>query len=417
MNNKKIAIIGLGYVGLPLALAFAAYYEVVGFDIDTRRVDELKQGLDSTGEIDHAALNAVSNLVFTNHTDAIAGCSVFIVTVPTPLHADNTPDLHFLEDASVMIGNMLKEGDLVIYESTVYPGCTEEICVPVLEEESGLVYNRDFFVGYSPERINPGDRSRKIQDIVKVVSGSNELTAYTVKALYDDVIKAGTHLAPSIKVAEAAKAVENAQRDVNISFMNELVLMFDKMGIDTDDVLAAAKTKWNFLPFHPGLVGGHCIGVDPHYLLHQARAVGYEPRLIAAGRAINDQMGQFVADKMIRALVSLHKGNIRGLRVLILGFTFKENCTDTRNTKVTDLYHALIDAGLDVFVQDARVSTEKHPDIRFVSDGLSLQPHAVIVAVKHDEFRKIDFLSLDENGVTIFDIQGIVPEELVSVRW
>ncbi len=417
MNNKKIAIIGLGYVGLPLALAFAAHYEVVGFDIDTRRVDELKQGLDSTGEIDHAELKAVSNLVFTNHTDAIAGCSVFIVTVPTPLHADNTPDLHFLEDASALIGKILKKNDLVIYESTVYPGCTEEVCVPVLVQQSGLVYNRDFFVGYSPERINPGDRVRKIQDIVKVVSGSNEATAHAVKALYDVVIKAGTYLAPSIKVAEAAKAVENAQRDVNISFMNELVLMFDKMGIDTDDVLAAAKTKWNFLPFHPGLVGGHCIGVDPHYLLHKSRVVGYEPRLIAAGRAINDQMGQFVADKMIRALVTLHKGNIRGLRVLILGFTFKENCSDTRNTKVADLYHALLEAGLEVFVQDARVSTEKHPEIRFVDNGLSLKPHAVIVAVKHDEFREIDYLSLDDQGVTIFDIQGIVPEELVSVRW
>lgn len=417
MNNKKIAIIGLGYVGLPLALAFAAHYEVVGFDIDTRRVDELKQGLDSTGEIDHAELKAVSNLVFTNHTDAIAGCSVFIVTVPTPLHADNTPDLHFLEDASALIGKILKKNDLVIYESTVYPGCTEEVCLPVLVQQSGLVYNRDFFVGYSPERINPGDRVRKIQDIVKVVSGSNEATAHAVKALYDVVIKAGTHLAPSIKVAEAAKAVENAQRDVNISFMNELVLMFDKMGIDTDDVLAAAKTKWNFLPFHPGLVGGHCIGVDPHYLLHKSRIVGYEPRLIAAGRAINDQMGQFVADKMIRALVTLHKGNIRGLRVLILGFTFKENCSDTRNTKVADLYHALLEAGLEVFVQDARVSTEKHQEIRFVDNGLSLKPHAVIVAVKHDEFREIDYLSLDDQGVTIFDIQGIVPEGVGVLKW
>lgn len=417
MNDKKIAIIGLGYVGLPLALAFAAHYEVVGFDINFRRIEELQQGFDSTGEIDHSELSAVENLIFTNHTEAIGDCSVYIVTVPTPLHADNTPDLHFLEDASALIGKILKQGDLVIYESTVYPGCTEEICVPVLAQESGLVYNRDFFVGYSPERINPGDRARKIQDIVKVVSGSNELTAYAVKALYDDVIKAGTHLAPSIKVAEAAKAVENAQRDVNISFMNELVLMFDKMGIDTEDVLAAAKTKWNFLPFHPGLVGGHCIGVDPHYLLYKARAVGYEPRLIAAGRAINDQMGQFVADKMIRALVTLHKGNIRGLRVLILGFTFKENCSDTRNSKVAYLYHALQQAGLEVFVQDNRVATEKHPEIRFVDNGLSLQPHAIIVAVKHDEFREIDYLSLDDQGVKIFDIQGIVPEELVSVRW
>lgn len=417
MNDKKIAIIGLGYVGLPLALAFAQYFEVVGFDVDARRIEELKQGIDSTGEIDTEEINAFKNLVFTDQTATIADCLVYIVTVPTPLHADNTPDLHFLEDASALIGKVLKKNDLVIYESTVYPGCTEEVCVPVLEKNSGLVYNQDFFVGYSPERINPGDRNRKIQDIVKVVSGSNEATALVVKELYDIVIKAGTHLAPSIKVAEAAKAVENAQRDVNISFMNELVLMFDKMSINTNDVLAAAKTKWNFLPFHPGLVGGHCIGVDPHYLLHKARAVGYEPRLIAAGRAINDQMGQFVADKMIRALVTLHKGNIRGLRILILGFTFKENCSDTRNTKVADLYHALLEVGFEVFVQDKRVATEKHPEIRFVDNGLSLQPHAIIVAVKHDEFREIDYLSLGDQGVTIFDIQGILPEEVVSVRW
>ncbi|BFG70394.1 nucleotide sugar dehydrogenase [Sediminibacterium sp. KACHI17] len=417
MKEQKIAIIGLGYVGLPLALAFVEHYEVIGFDIDPKRIEELQQGIDSTGEMDSTDLKASQNLIFTNHTVAIADCSVYIVTVPTPLHADNTPDLHFLEEASALIGKVLKKNDLVIYESTVYPGCTEEICVPVLVKHSGLVYNEDFFVGYSPERINPGDRNRKIQDIVKVVSGSDVTTALTVKALYDVVIKAGTHLAPSIKVAEAAKAVENAQRDVNISFMNELVLMFDKMGINTHDVLAAAKTKWNFLPFHPGLVGGHCIGVDPYYLLHKSRVVGYEPRLIAAGRAINDQMGQFVADKMISALVRLHNGNIRGLRVLILGFTFKENCSDTRNTKVADLYYALCKAGLEVFVQDNRVPSEKHPDICFVNDGLSLQPNAVIVAVKHNEFRAIDYLSLDAQGVMIFDIQGIVPEEVVSVRW
>jgi UDP-N-acetyl-D-galactosamine dehydrogenase len=417
MNNQKIAIIGLGYVGLPLAVAFAQQYEVVGFDINSQRIAELQNGIDITGEIPHEEIIATQSLVFTDSADAIKACSIFIVTVPTPLHADNTPDLHFLEDASATIGKVLKKGDLVIYESTVYPGCTEEVCVPILAAQSGLEYNYDFFVGYSPERINPGDRNRKIQDIVKVVSGSNDAAAHIIKALYFPVIKAGIHVAPSIKVAEAAKAIENAQRDVNISFMNELVLMFDKMGIDTYDVLAAAKTKWNFLPFHPGLVGGHCIGVDPHYLLHKARVVGYEPRLIAAGRAINDQMGQFVADKMIRALVNLHKGNIRGLRVLILGFTFKENCSDTRNTKVADLYHALCEAGLEVFVQDNRVPADKHPNIRFVEDGISMLPDAVIVAVKHDEFKTIDYLSLHKHGVTIFDIQGVVPEELVSVRW
>lgn len=415
MRNERIGIIGLGYVGLPLAVAFAKHYRVTGYDIDAVRVDELKQGIDRTHELTRETINSVS-LTFTDQSADIADCTVYIVTVPTPLNWDKTPDLSFLIGASDLIGRMLKTDDLVIYESTVYPGCTEEVCVPVLEQHSGLKYNKEFFVGYSPERINPGDKARKIEDITKVVSGSTEEVSNRVQSLYNQVIKAGTHLAPSIKVAEAAKAIENAQRDVNISFMNELALMFDKMGIDTGDVLEAAATKWNFLPFRPGLVGGHCIGVDPHYLVHKARQVGYEPKLIAAGREINDRMGLFVAEKMIRALVSLHKGNIRGLKVLILGFSFKENCSDTRNTKVADLYHALTDAGLEVYVQDPWVRSAEHLDIRFIEDGLRLDLSAIIVAVKHDLFREIDFLSLDQRGVAIFDTQGIVARDLVSLR-
>lgn len=416
MNNLKIGIIGLGYVGLPLAIAFAKHYEVVGFDIDSQRVLELKAGFDHTLELTKEEISVPSSLFFTDKVDDISDCTIYIVTVPTPLNPDKTPDLNFLLNASKMIGGILKKNDLVIYESTVYPGCTEEECVPALEKFSSLQYNKDFFVGYSPERINPGDQTRKITDIKKVVSGSTVATASRVQELYDTVITAGTHLAPSIKVAEAAKAIENAQRDVNISFMNELALMFDKMGIDTGDVLEAAATKWNFLPFRPGLVGGHCIGVDPHYLVHKAKQVVYEPRLIAAGREINDWMGVFVAEKMIRTLANLHKGNVRGLKVLILGFTFKENCSDTRNTKVVDLYHALRDAGLEVFVQDPYVRKEEHPGIRFVEDGLSLDITGVILVVKHTAFSDIDYSELKNRSVIIFDTQNIVPRDIVSLR-
>lgn len=416
MNNDRIGIIGLGYVGLPLAVAFAKHYEIIGFDINSNRVDELKNGIDRTRELSKDAITTASSLFFTDQMADLSDCNVYIVTVPTPLYPDKTPDLRFLKEASKMIGQLLKKGDLVIYESTVYPGCTEEECVPVLEAYSSLQFNKDFFVGYSPERINPGDKTRKIEDIKKVVSGSTSATAVRVQALYDRVITAGTHLAPSIKVAEAAKAIENAQRDVNISFMNELALMFDKMGIDTGDVLEAAATKWNFLPFRPGLVSGHCIGVDPHYLVYKAREMGYEPKLIAAGREINDKMGVFVAEKMIRVLVSLHKGNIRGLKLLILGFSFKENCSDTRNTKVVELYHTLTDAGLDVYVQDPWVRKEEHPGIRFIEDGPGLDISAVILVVKHDLFRQIDFAALKKRQVVIFDTQEVVARNLVTLR-
>lgn len=415
MNNERIGIIGLGYVGLPLAVAFAKHYQVTGYDINSKRVDELKQGIDSTRELTKESITNVSSLKFTDQLADISNCTVYIVTVPTPLNPDKTPDLSFLLNASRMIGRILKKNDLVIYESTVYPGCTEEECVPVIEENSSLVYNTDFFVGYSPERINPGDHTRKIEGIKKVVSGSTAQTADRVKAIYDRVITAGTHLAPSIKVAEAAKAIENAQRDVNISFMNELALMFDKMGIDTGDVLEAAATKWNFLPFRPGLVGGHCIGVDPHYLVHKAREVGYEPKLIAAGREINDRMGVFVAEKIIAALAKKKKGNIKGARVLILGFSFKENCSDTRNTKVIDIYQTLEMAGLDVFVQDPWIERSAFPGIQFAEESNVCQWDAVLLAIKHDIFRKTDFKMYKKEGTLIFDTQGII--EKLNVDW
>lgn len=417
MNNDRIGIIGLGYVGLPLAVAFAKHYEIIGFDINSNRVDELKNGIDRTRELSKDAITTTSSLFFTDQMADLSDCNVYIVTVPTPLYPDKTPDLLFLKEASKMIGQLLKKGDLVIYESTVYPGCTEEECVPVLEAYSSLQFNKDFFAGYSPERINPGDQTRKIEDIKKVVSGSTSATAVRVQALYDRVITAGTHLAPSIKVAEAAKAIENAQRDVNISFMNELALMFDKMGIDTGDVLEAAATKWNFLPFRPGLVGGHCIGVDPHYLVYKAREMGYEPQLIAAGREINDKMGVFVAEKMIAALAKKTNGEIKGKRTLILGFTFKENCSDTRNTKVIDIYQTLTQAGVDVFVLDPWIDSAGYPDIRFVENETSAQWDAVLLAIRHDVYKAIQFKELKKNGALIFDAQGMVDRLYCDWRW
>jgi UDP-N-acetyl-D-glucosamine/UDP-N-acetyl-D-galactosamine dehydrogenase len=355
----KIAVVGLGYVGLPLAMAMAKKYEVVGYDINITRVEELNKGFDRTNEFTAAAINEAGIFVFTANEELLSDSTVFIITVPTPLTIDKKPDLSYLIAASTTVAKYVKKGDIVIYESTVYPGCTEEECVPVLEQESGLVFNQDFFVGYSPERINPGDKQRPIQSIVEITSGSTPEVAKQVNDLYASIIDAGTYLAPSIKVAEAAKAIENAQRDVNISFMNELVLIFDKLGIDTNEVLKAAATKWNFLPFKPGLVGGHCIGVDPHYLAWKASQVGYEPKVILSGRAVNESMGVFLAEKMITQLAIQFGGNINGKRVLILGFAFKENCADTRNTKVADVYQTLVQAGLLVDVYDPLVNKEE----------------------------------------------------------
>jgi UDP-N-acetyl-D-galactosamine dehydrogenase len=354
-QQYTIGIIGLGYVGLPLSIAFADKYSVIGYDVNIDRITELKNGVDKTKELEPDQFSTKVPIRFTSELVDLKFCNIYIITVPTPINQAKEPDLSFLINASKSVGSILKKGDLIIYESTVYPGCTEEECVPVLEATSGLVFNQDFFVGYSPERINPGDKSRPIQTIVKVTSGSTPEIAKVVDELYKSVITAGTYLAPSIKVAEASKAIENAQRDVNISFMNELALIFDKLNIDIEEVLEAAKTKWNFLPFKPGLVGGHCIGVDPHYLAYKAMQVGYTPKVILSGREVNDQMGVWMGEKIIAQLAIQFNGEIKGKKVLILGFAFKENCADTRNTKVIDVYNTLINAGLDVQVFDPLV--------------------------------------------------------------
>ncbi|MFN3301170.1 MAG: nucleotide sugar dehydrogenase [Sediminibacterium sp.] len=357
-KNCNIGIIGLGYVGLPLSIAFAEKYLVIGYDINEERVSELNNQFDKTKEIENAQFDTAIPIKFTSDLKELSFCNIFIITVPTPIDKEKNPDLSFLVNATNAVGSILKKGDIVIYESTVYPGCTEDECVPVLESSSGLKFNQDFYLGYSPERINPGDKSRPIQSIVKVTSGSTPEIARAIDDLYKSIITAGTYLAPSIKVAEAAKAIENAQRDVNISFMNELALIFDKLDIEIDEVLEAAKTKWNFLPFKPGLVGGHCIGVDPHYLAYKAMQVGYTPKVILSGREVNDQMGVWMAEKIIAYLAKQYDGDIKGKKVLILGFSFKENCADTRNTKVIDVYNTLIQVGLDVTVYDPWVDSE-----------------------------------------------------------
>lgn len=351
-KDYTIGIIGLGYVGLPLSIAFAEKYQVIGYDINNERVTDLKSRLDKTKEIDSVQFETNIPIQFTTNLNELSVCNVYIITVPTPINKDKQPDLSFLINASNSVGSILNQGDIVVFESTVYPGCTEEECVPVLESSSGLKFNKDFYVGYSPERINPGDKTRPIQSIVKVTSGSTPEIATAIDDLYKSIITAGTYLAPSIMVAEASKAIENAQRDVNISFMNELALIFDKLDIDIDQVLEAAKTKWNFLPFKPGLVGGHCIGVDPHYLAYKAMQVGYTPKVILSGREVNDQMGVWMGEKIIAQLAKQFNGDIKGKKVLILGFAFKENCADTRNSKVIDVYNTLIQAGLDVSIYD-----------------------------------------------------------------
>lgn len=417
--SQKIAIIGLGYVGLPLAVAFGERYAVVGYDISEKRVKELNEGVDSTGELAAEGMGAVQEVVFTCDAGLLRDCNVYIITVPTPLTPEKEPDLSYLLAASETVGHCLERGDLVIYESTVYPGCTEEDCVPVLEKASGLVYNRDFFCGYSPERINPGDRVHTVIKIRKLVSGSTPEAAERVNTLYASVITAGTYLAPSIKVAEAAKAIENAQRDVNISFMNELALIFDRMGVDTGEVLEAAATKWNFLPFRPGLVGGHCIGVDPHYLAWKAMQLGYEPQVILSGRKVNERMGVFVGEKMIALLVAKHQGRINGLRVLVLGFAFKENCADTRNTKVADIVHTLEKAGLAVTVYDPLIRNREEVAVEYcisLSQGVEGDFAGIVLAVAHDVFRGMDFSGYKEKGVVVFDAKGVLEREWVDGR-
>jgi len=415
--NPSIAIIGLGYVGFPLAVEFGKQYPTLGFDIDATRISELNRGYDRTQEVSDAQLKSSSQLKFSSELNDLTSCNTFIVTVPTPIDHFKKPDLGPLLKASEMIGHVLKKGDVVIYESTVYPGCTEEDCVPVLEKHSGLKFNEDFFCGYSPERINPGDKVNTLTKIKKVTSGSTPKIADWVDQLYRSIIVAGTHKASSIKVAEASKAIENAQRDVNISFVNELALIFDRMGIDTSEVLEAAGTKWNFLNFKPGLVGGHCIGVDPYYLLHKSESLGYYPQVILSGRRVNDNMGLFVANKLVKLLIQKGK-KIGGAKTLMLGITFKENCPDIRNSRVVDIYRELTDFGMEVDVYDpwankAEVKIEHGIDL--ISD-LLVNYDAIVLTVAHQEFLNLPYANLKAANGIIFDIKSVLDRTLVDAR-
>jgi UDP-N-acetyl-D-glucosamine/UDP-N-acetyl-D-galactosamine dehydrogenase len=416
LKNTKIAVIGLGYVGLPLAVEFGKKYPVVGFDINQGRVEELQSGHDRTREVESEELQNSANLKFTWNLEQIADCNVYIVTVPTPIDHFKKPDLKPLISASKSVGQVLSKGDVVIYESTVYPGCTEEDCVPVLEKISGLKFNQDFYCGYSPERINPGDKINTLTKIKKVTSGSTPEAADYVDELYRSIIVAGTHKASSLKVAEATKAIENAQRDVNISFVNELALIFDKMGIDTTEVLESAGTKWNFLNFKPGLVGGHCIGVDPYYLLHKAESLGYYPQVILSGRRINDTMGMFVANKLVKLMIQKeHK--IVNSRVLILGITFKENCPDIRNSRVVDVYQELTQFGMQVDVHDPWADPhEIQEEYGFSLTQPNGQYDGILLAVSHQEFKNLDFEQLRKKNSVIFDIKSFLDRSLVDSR-
>lgn len=416
----KICVIGLGYVGLPLARLFSTKYPTVGFDMSQARVDALMGGHDATLEVaDDLLQSALKNgLVCTTDIERIRDCNFYVVAVPTPVDENNNPDLTPLVGASTTVGKVISAGDIVVYESTVYPGVTEDECIPVVERVSGLKYNVDFFAGYSPERINPGDKLHTVEHIKKVTSGSTPEVAQIVNNVYSSVITAGTHLAPSIKVAEAAKVIENSQRDINIAFVNELSKIFNRMGIDTQDVLEAAGTKWNFLPFKPGLVGGHCIGVDPYYLAQCAQRHGYNPEIILAGRRMNDGMGEYVANETIKLM--LKKGiQVLGSHILILGFTFKENCPDVRNTKVIDIYRALKEYNLDVTVYDPwanPVIAEREYGIKIINELPSGKFDAAILAVAHREFNDLDVTALLADNHVIFDVKGILDKSIIDGR-
>lgn len=421
--TKKIAIIGLGYVGLPLAVEFAKKYQVVGFDINESRVSELNSGHDSTLEVSDNNLNAVlkanpnKGLKLTANTQEIEDCNIYIVTVPTPVDKNNRPILTPLIKASQTVGKRIKKGDIVIYESTVYPGVTEDECVPILEKTSGLKFNHDFFCGYSPERINPGDKTHTVANIMKVTSGSTPEIGIEVDNLYNSVITAGTHLAPSIKVAEASKVIENAQRDVNIAFVNELAKIFNKLDIDTHAVLEAAATKWNFLHFKPGLVGGHCIGVDPFYLAQKAQEVGYYSELILAGRRLNDSMGEYVATEVLKLMVT-NDIAIKNAKVLMLGITFKENCPDIRNTKAIDVYKALTDFKMDVDVYDPWASNAevKHEYGINIIDKIDSKYNAIVHVVSHKEFLNIDLDKLKKETAIVYDVKGSLSLDKINGR-
>lgn len=430
---KKIAIIGQGYVGLPLALAFAKHFPVIGFDINPYRINRLNQGIDDTKEIDQIPLqeaqetfrksDATKGYFATSQKEDITQADIYIITVPTPVNEFNAPDLTPLQEASKMVGSMLTKGNIVIYESTVYPGCTEEECIPLLEKYSNLIFNEDFYVGYSPERINPGDKINTLESIVKVTSGSTEAIALEIDNLYKTIIKAGTHRASSIKVAEAAKVIENAQRDVNISFVNELALIFDRLDIDTNEVLEAAGTKFNFLKFKPGLVGGHCISVDPYYLAHKAIQVGYYPDVILSGRRVNDEIPIFIASKVVKLMIQ-KKIDVSTSRVLLLGFAFKENCPDTRNTKVAQIYKELVSYGVEVVVYDPWVDEKEvyvEYGMKVISDKKDLDNHshyfdALILVTAHSDFKNFNTKKFLNTPSVIFDTKSIWTSIFVDSR-
>ena len=414
---KKIAIVGLGYVGLPLAVEFGKKYSTIGFDINQERIDELKKGIDRTLETTKEELDSSRKLIFTSEIKSIKDANIFIVTVPTPIDEYKKPDLTPLIKASQLIGSVLKSGDLVIYESTVYPGCTEEDCVPILERESGLKFNQDFYCGYSPERINPGDKEHRLPTIKKVTSGSTSEIATIVDELYASIITAGTHKASSIKVAEAAKVIENSQRDLNIAFVNELSLIFDKLDIDTHDVLEAAGTKWNFLPFKPGLVGGHCIGVDPYYLTHKAESIGYRPEVILSGRRINDGMGEYVASTVVKMMIQ-NGTPVKGEKVLVLGVTFKEDCPDIRNSRVIDVISELQSYGIMVDVYDPLADKNEVRGEYGVDmiDEITSEYKSIIMAVCHKDFESLDWASIKTKDAVVYDIKGRLDKKLATKR-
>ncbi len=421
LENIKIGMIGLGYVGLPLAVEFGRKYPTVGFDINQHRIDELRTGKDHTLEVDEEELAQARLLTYSAQLQDLADCNVYIVTVPTPINEHKQPDLTPLEKASQTLGKVIKNGDIVVYESTVYPGATEEVCVPILEKVSGLKFNRDFFVGYSPERINPGDKQHRVTNILKVTSGSTPEVADKVDALYKSIITAGTHKASSIKVAEAAKVIENTQRDVNIALINELALIFNKLGIDTEEVLLAAGTKWNFLPFRPGLVGGHCIGVDPYYLTHKAQAIGYNPEVILSGRRINDGMGVYVVSQLVKLMIK-KRVHVVEANVLIMGLTFKENCPDIRNTRVVDIVAELQTYGVNVDVYDPWVNADEavhEYGIRPIEKPASGKYDAIILAVAHDEFKNMpinEIRALGTANTIVYDLKYLFPADQTDER-
>ncbi|WP_232849862.1 Vi polysaccharide biosynthesis UDP-N-acetylglucosamine C-6 dehydrogenase TviB [Bowmanella yangjiangensis] len=418
---QKICIVGLGYVGLPLAVEFGKKYRTVGFDINKSRIDELRDGIDHTLEVTKAEIASATSLSFTCQVEDLKDVNTFIVTVPTPIDEHRQPDLTPLIKASETIGKVLKKGDIVIYESTVYPGATEEDCVPVLERVSGLKFNQDFFAGYSPERINPGDKEHRVTTIKKVTSGSTPEVAERVDALYRSIITAGTHKASSIKVAEAAKVIENTQRDLNIALINELAVIFNKLGIDTEEVLLAAGTKWNFLPFRPGLVGGHCIGVDPYYLTHKAQAIGYHPEVILAGRRINDGMGRYVVSELIKAMLK-KRIQVSDAKVLVMGLTFKENCPDLRNTKVIDIINELQEYDVQADVYDPWVDPDEamsEYEIRPIQEPKAGQYDAIVLCVSHKEFKEKtvpEFRSLLKEKGVIYDLKYVLPKGTADIR-